>query len=382
MTSVTYHYNKSWDNAFDLSYNTAQTLIIIFGSSTLSTIESALIELSSAFPLASIVGASTAGEIYQDELYDESLSVVMMQFSSSTVKVVSEQLSEENDSFSIGQNLAKNLDDAQLKALFVLSDGLQANGSKLTEGIASVLSTNVVVTGGLAGDGDRFEHTWTLVEGQAREGYVTAVGLYGDALHVSHGSKGGWDSLGVERVITRSTDNILYELDGQPALEVYKKYLGDKASGLPATGLLFPLEIKSTSNTEVSKVRTILAVNEEENSITFAGDVPKGSYVTLMKANYDRLINGAILAADEIDMQGHTEEDIVCLAISCVGRRLVLKQRVEEELEATLEVLPSQVKQVGFYSYGEISPLSSGQCDLHNQTMTLTLIWEENAPAT
>jgi len=159
-------------------------------------------------------------------------------------------------------------------------------------------------------------------------------------------------------------------------LEIYKKYLGDKAEGLPATGLLFPLELKAKHDSEESKVRTILAVNEEQNSITFAGDIPEGSHVTLMKANYNRLIDGASQAAENIDLCDYRDEDIACIAISCVGRRLVLKSRVEEELEAILDVLPPQTKQVGFYSYGEISPLASGKCDLHNQTMTLTVIWE------
>jgi hypothetical protein len=57
----------------------------------------------------------------------------------------------------------------------------------------------------------------------------------------------------------------------------------------------------------------------------------------------------------------------------------VLKQRIEEELEATLEAMPEKTSQIGFYSYGEISPLASGRCDLHNQTMTLTLLSELDA---
>jgi hypothetical protein len=59
-----------------------------------------------------------------------------------------------------------------------------------------------------------------------------------------------------------------------------------------------------------------------------------------------------------------------------VGRRLVLGSRTEEEIEATLEVLPKGTQQIGFYSYGEISPYTAGTCDLHNQTMTLTTLSE------
>lgn len=377
-----YTYKDRWDHPFDRTLNTKNTLIILFGSSKLDTIRSPLSELTDFFSNATIMGASTAGEIIQDELYDESLVAAVMHFESTKISAVYEPLQETCKANTVGKNIATKLFKDDLKAIFVLSDGLNINGSQLTEGIASIVGKDVVVTGGLAGDGDRFELTWIMVDGKPVDEYVSAVGLYGNDINVRHGSKGGWDSLGVERIVTKSKDNILYELDDQPALEIYQKYLGDQASGLPATGLLFPLELKETSDASESKVRTILAVNDKDGSITFAGDIPEGSFVTLMKANYDRLIDGANAAADAVKLDDYNDEDILSLAISCVGRRLVLKQRAEEELEATLDVLPKGVKQIGFYSYGEISPLSSGQCDLHNQTMTLTLVWEKDASAT
>src|SRR5262249_16881694 len=94
-------------------------------------------------------------------------------------------------------------------------------------------------------------------------------------------------------------------------------------------------------------------------------------------ANFDRLITGASDAALMTRKTGGTGESAkLGIAISCVGRRLVLGERTEEELEATAEVLPKHSVQVGFYSYGEISPYASGRCDLHNQTMTITVMGE------
>lgn len=372
-----YTYKDDWDHPFDIQLNTQQTLIIVFGTSNLDLIQSPLSQLTDFYSEAIIVGASTAGEIIHDELHDDSLVAAVIQFSTTKIRAVYLPLHEHHNAKEVGKNIADELLDTDLKAMFVLSDGLNINGSQLTEGIYSVVGKNIAVTGGLAGDGDRFAKTWTIVDGKPVEGYVSAIGFYGDAIELRHGSKGGWDSLGVQRIVTKSKDNILYKLDDHPALEIYKKYLGEQSSGLPATGLLFPLELKKTSDAQESKVRTILAVNEEDQSITFAGDIPEGSYVTLMKANYDRLIDGAHAAAENVILDGYEGEEVLSLAISCVGRRLVLKQRSEEELEATLEVLPRKVKQIGFYSYGEISPLSSGECDLHNQTMTLTLLWEK-----
>jgi hypothetical protein len=234
----------------------------------------------------------------------------------------------------------------------------------------------VVVTGGLAGDGDRFNRTWVIKDGKPQSDCISAVGLYGEKLHMGHGSKGGWDTFGPERVITRSEGNILYELDGKPALQLYKTYLGDRAAGLPATGLLFPLALRANADDEKSIVRTILAVDEEAQTLTFAGDVPQGSLAQLMKANFDRLVDGAKQAATMSLNSEVNGGPVLSIAISCVGRRLVLGQRTEAELEATLNVLPDNTQQIGFYSYGEISPFASGYCDLHNQTMTLTTISE------
>jgi hypothetical protein len=226
----------------------------------------------------------------------------------------------------------------------------------------------------LAGDGDRFEHTWVMVDGSPLEGRITAIGFYGDSVCFHHGSQGGWDIFGPERLITSSNGNVLYELDGRPALQLYKQYLGDLAEGLPATGLLFPLAIRQDPD-DRSLVRTILAVDEAEQSLTFAGDVPAGNRAQLMQANFDRLIGGAEQAAQQA--RNGDFGPVLSIAISCVGRRLVLGDRTEEEVEATVAGLPPGSHQVGFYSYGEISPYSDGTCDLHNQTMTLTTISEK-----
>ncbi len=379
MKLTTYSFNTAWDKPFDNDLNSDKSLVLVFASAKKTLIQKPLGEVVEHFCNATIIGASTAGEILQDELQGDSVVVAVMNFNSTRVKKISEPLSHTKHSFSSGAIIATELQENDLKAIFLLSDGLNVNGSQLTAGIASKISKDVVVTGGLAGDDDRFEKSWVIVDGEMRDNFITGVGLYGEDIHVSHGSKGGWDILGIERIVTKSKDNILYELDSQPALEIYKRYLGEQASKLPSSGLLFPLQLKANSDSTESKVRTILAVNEEDQSITFAGDVPEGSYVTLMKANFDRLIDGATNAAKNISLGNYKDEDILSIAISCIGRKLVLKQRVEEELEATLEVLPAKTKQIGFYSYGEISPLASGVCDLHNQTMTLTLIWESDA---
>lgn len=357
--------------------DSANTIVIVFGASDFIDNPHPISELLKSYPTSHIVGCSTAGEIFGTDVCDGSLSVGVLRFDHTSIASAVVPVQSAEASYAAGESLAKELTGPSLKSILVLSDGIHVNGSELVRGLNSTLSDSVIVTGGLAGDGEAFERTWVLHEGVPRSGFVSAVGFYGDKIKISHGSKGGWDIFGPERLVTRSDGNILYELDGKPALELYKSYLGDLASGLPATALLFPLALRANSSDQKSIVRTILAVDEDAQSMTFAGDIPHGHLAQLMRANFDRLIDGASEAALMTRNGQNGAKQTFSIAISCVGRRLVLGERTEEELEATLDVLPEGTQQIGFYSYGEISPYASGNCELHNQTMTLTTISEE-----
>lgn len=349
---------------------------MLFGSSSFIDSADPISEFIERYPQATVIGCSTAGEIFGTQIFDESLSAAIVRFDHTTVRVASAPAESSEDSFAAGETIARQLNDPTLKGVLVLSDGLRVNGSELVRGLNAVVSASVVVTGGLAGDGDRFRRTWVLQDRRPQTGFVTAVGLYGDRIRIGHGSKGGWDRFGPERLVTRSKGNVLFELDNRPALQLYKEYLGDRASGLPATGLLFPLSLRASLTDPKSLVRTILAVNEDDQSLTFAGDIPEGSFAQLMEANFDRLVQGASGAASSTRWPTDDTGSTLAIAISCVGRRLVLGGRTEEEIEATADVLPKGTQQVGFYSYGETSPYAVGTCDLHNQTMTLTTLSE------
>ncbi len=243
-------------------------------------------------------------------------------------------------------------------------------------GLLAGLPAEIPVSGGLAGDGPRFERTWVLEAGRPAAARATAVGLYG-GVEVRRGSRGGWDIFGPERIVTRSEGNVLYELDGRPALQLYKEYLGERAAELPAAALRFPLALRPPDSDAAPVVRTILGVDEARQSMRFAGDVPQGFRAQLMRANFDRLVEGAAAAARLTRGAAASDGALLALAISCVGRRLVLGGRAEEEVEATLESFPEGAVQLGFYSYGEIAPSGLVGCELHNQTMTLTTIRED-----
>ncbi|MDH4078335.1 MAG: FIST C-terminal domain-containing protein [Nitrospira sp.] len=369
-------HKKGWSVKSRPRIDSRQTLVVVFGSTSLLDAPGPMNELLEEYSESVIVGCSTAGEIFGTQIFDESLSAAIAKFEHTNLRVASAPVRSADDSFKAGQQIAQQLKDSTLRGILVLSDGLSVNGSELVRGLNSTMLPSVVVTGGLAGDGNRFQRTWVLQDRRPQPGWVTAVGFYGNHVRIGHGSKGGWDLFGPERRVTKSKGNVLFELDGRPALQLYKEYLGDRAAGLPATGLLFPLALRADQSDSKSLVRTILAVNEEDQSLTFAGDISEGSLAQLMKANFDRLVQGASEAATTTKLSADGESCTLAIAISCVGRRLVLGERTEEETEATLEVLPKGTQQIGFYSYGEISPYATGTCDLHNQTMTLTTLSE------
>ena len=361
-------------------------LVLVFGATAALQDRQAVEPLQRSYPAAYILGCSTAGEICGTQVSDDSLVATAVHFEHTHLRTAQVSLGASPDSRQAGETLAQLLPhtvageagepDQKLAHVLLLSDGLSVNGSELVRGLAGHLPEDVTVTGGLAGDGARFGETLVFNSAVPQKGAIAAVGLYGNRLKVGFGSLGGWDPFGPERLVTRSKGNVLLELDGRPALALYKQYLGEHAKGLPATGLLFPLSVR-TRDGETPLVRTILAVDEQQQSMTFAGDVPEGARARLTKANFDRLVDGAVGAAQASLRGAGSAAPELALLISCVGRKLVLKQRVEEEVEGVRDVLGEQAVLTGFYSYGEIAPFAQGQrSELHNQTMTITTFAE------
>jgi hypothetical protein len=354
-------------------------LVLVFGASDIVKEQKTFDDIKNIYSQSHIITMSTAGEIFDTSVSDGTLSLNAIYFEKTELHFSEVDISNPEESEVAGKKLAEGLPKEKLVHVMVFSDGLKVNGTGLAKGLRENLPSNVAVTGGLVGDGADFKHTYVGLDKVATEGKIIAVGFYGDSLSVSYGSMGGWDVFGPERVITKSKNNVLYELDGKPALEIYKTYLGDKSKELPASGLLFPLNLRlPASDGEVQVVRTLLAVDEKEQSLTFAGSMPEGVKAQLMKANFERLVNGASGAASMIIKETGAKADLAVL-ISCVGRKLVLKERIEEETEAIREVFGPDTTLAGFYSYGEISPLTptANQCQLHNQTMTITTFSEK-----
>ncbi len=374
-TSLAWTDATGWQTAGAVGATRAQ-LVLYFGQgSLLEDPAGPLRDLRLRYPHARLAGCSTSGEIFGGSVRVGSVTALAVEFQHSSVRTEAVTVGGPADSFAAAAELGRRLAGPDLRHVFLLSDGLAVNGTALTEGIRAALP-GVSVTGGLAGDGPHFRRTVVGLDGDVGPNRVVAVGFYGARLRVAADSAGGWDPFGPRRLITRSEGNVLFELDGQPALPLYKRYLGERAAGLPATGLLFPLSLLADRDADCGLIRTILAVDESRQSLTFAGDLPQGRYVRLMRAGGDALIGGAGQAAERLGVPAPAAG--FALLVSCVGRKLVLGQRIDEEVEAVRLAVGSDTPALGFYSYGEIGPNGDfARCELHNQTMTVTVFSED-----
>lgn len=354
----------------------AADLVFVFGSREQMESTDRFDELRTAYPEAALFGCSTGGEIQNARVFENTVVTTAVAFEEAEARTAHVVLDDGTGSADAGKRIAESLRAPDLNHVFVLSDGVHVNGSELIRGVTKNVPERVTVTGGLAADGDRFERTPLWLDGLLEVPSIIGLGLYGDRLMVGHGSLGGWDPFGPDRRITRSDGNVLYELDNQSALDLYKKYLGSHAEKLPASGLRFPLAIRVPDESH-EIVRTVIGIDEGAKSITFAGDVPEGAYARFMKANNERLIDGAVGAAQSSRTQMKDTPIELAILVSCIGRKQVLQQRIEEEVEHASRELGTAAGRIGFYSYGEISPVhDTTQCELHNQTMTITTLAE------
>jgi hypothetical protein len=346
-------------------------LVLGFGGKDIISSQPLFEELKSTFPEADIVLCSTAGEIINNRVNDNSVSIAAIELEKTSIKPVTVNIRDYGSSYEAGKALIRLINFTNLSYILVISDGSNVNGSELVRGINELVNNRVPVTGGLAGDGTNFQSTVVGLNEKPSSGNIVAIPFYGQHFVVSHASMGGWDIFGPERTVTKSVANQLFEIEGQKALDLYKTYLGPYADELPGSALLFPLGVKINEEDEPI-VRTILSIDQETGSMVFAGDVPNGSKVRFMKANFDKLVDAATHAAGQA-FQKLPSAPQLALLISCVGRKVILGKRTEEEVEAVADTFGNQTLLTGFYSYGEISPFNDhAKCELHNQTMTIT----------
>ena len=358
-------------------------LFICFFQKNRDLFQKKLDQLATTFSNAIFCGASGAGEISGDEITDDQMIINIIQFSNpGDFNQFEIDLDRPCDSAKTGQLIAKNLNTFKASGAILFSDGLNVDGALIVDHINKNLQNSVQIIGGLAGDGSDFKETFVLSRQKIQSNKVTVV-AFKDSIKMAAIAHGGWERFGLKYTITKSEANVVYEIDNKPALDFYKEYLGKEAEKLPASGLHFPLMVFPKSETEEPVVRTLLAVDQEKKSLTFAGSILQGSVIDLMKSSSKSLIHSTDLNIEYLNFAlGHgkvfnkPEQVLFSLIVSCVGRRLTLGIKTEEELLGYKEMKSKNIFQSGFYSYGEISSNEKQTCSFHNQTLTQALIWE------
>jgi hypothetical protein len=350
-------------------------LVFCFGDKKMFLNTGGYAQLGQLYPGATIIATTTSGEINNIEIDEDSMVATAVQFSDTNIVPAKVNIKNFSNSIDAGKALIKKLNPDGLRFVFVLSDGELVNGDDLVTGMNEILPKEIPIAGGLAGDGIEFKNTLVGLNDDLCEGNIVAIGFYGEKLQIQFGTKGGWSKFGPTRTITKAEKNVLFEIDGNNALDLYKTYLGDYAEKLPASALLFPLAIQEENGEEV--VRTILKIDVQNKSMTFAGNLPIGSKVRFMKTTLDNLVNAASDAALMCTTNMPGKEEKLSILISCVGRKIIFGKRIDEEFDAVRESLGNDTVITGFYSYGEIAPFSTfHKCQLHNQTMTITTLSE------
>jgi len=322
-------------------------------------------------------GCSTAGEITKKGRFENTVVIQGLSWehsdSHAVVKVSPNRkpVSDLTDAFALAQQLPK----VGLKAVLVFAPSANADAPSIVHGIKRAVGENVVVSGGLAGDGAQFESSAVYANGVLHSDGLVIVGIYGEAMSMVHGSAGGWRAFGGERTITSARNNWVDTIDNRPALEVYKEALGENAQYLPDNGLKFPFGIMTDSCEKDGLIRAVLSIDEAAGAIELAGDIQDEKRIKFMRATSAELVHGAQQAAEKIQTAVTSSSLIFC--ISCVGRKLIMGEAVDDEIVAVQETLQSSDNLVGFYSHGEIGPFfSKKDCQVHNQTMTVTVLSE------
>lgn len=353
-----------WDTPPDPRLDSPDTLVLVFGP-----VGRAPAALAKALPRSVFASAASHTVAHAQQSIDEALVVCVARFDHTRLRRVHATLGPTLNARTAGQQLALALCDTPgLSGVLVLADGLEVNGPDLVRGLTSVLPDGLPIAGGMGA-----ENT-----GQAS---VCAIGLYGPRLRMARSCRGGSIGFGQRRLVTRAQGHTVETIDNQPALQLYRQYLGRYASGLPEAASHFPLTVFRQAGDAHGVIRYVLGIDPQRQTIDVAGDIPAGSLVQLSRAGRSELLEGACQAAQALHAELPGDQPVLALVVSCVGRRHVLGEQTADELEPVAAVLPAGSALAGFYSFGEISSNPGQRCDMHNMTLTLAALWETDTQA-
>jgi hypothetical protein len=323
-----------------------------------------------------LVGCSSYGEINSEEAVAGTATAMGLIFEGIAFETFA--VEGGRDGFSVGKTLGEQVQAFAPTLLMVFPDGLRMNSTQFLLGLQSVLGREFPIIGGISADDGSFSQTYEYSDRRAFSWGAVAVALKGP-IEVVTAAKSGWVPIGTTRTCTKVEDgNVLLELDGKPALSFYKDYLGYRASEMPMVAVEFPIGVvggvpgtQRMPDGDILLMRAIKGVDEARQAIVFGGDVPEGAEIRMTRAIKDDVIQGAIAATAQVKSQ--QEDPGVALIFNCMARKIVLGSRYKDELKEPMKQLGPGVPKIGFYTYGELSPVQ-GVTMHHDETFTLALL--------
>lgn len=347
-------------------------LVFVFGSVGILETPNFYSVLKDSFPNAHICGASCGSSILSESLVSDQCTILAIQFKAAQVRNLKVKISDRHDVDGVIHEIHKHFPLNNLKGLCILVDGFAINSGGLISNLTKKFPS-VPIFGGLASDGDAMITSCVMNNGIGEKGIISVSGFYGESLSISTALAGGWQRFGPERLITKSHDNILEEIDGKKAVQLYKEHLQKEHLNLPHDGLMLPLSVYPKDHPELGKTRSVIGITDDEKALVFAGDVPKGHQARFMTSSIQSLCRGAEEAVATLKPNG----DGFAIAFSCIGHHMFLSSMTEDELDVLTGCLGPNIPLVGFYSNGEICPIGGKhESALHNQTTAIALITE------
>jgi len=320
-----------------------------------------------------VFGASTCGEICFDGsnegIYEGSVAVTLVELNPEAFAGI---LIDGNglNSLDLGKAVAawgKKL--FQKPAFLIAVSGLTANGQEVVEGVLETAGQNTFMFGGLAGDDAHFIETFVFNHDLINKNGAVAIAFDTDLVKLRGLATSGWVSIGSDKVVTKAIGNVVYTIDNEPALKVYKEHLNISDDDLPEIGIEYPLLVKK-DNREV--LRAVTGIDKEQQSLVFAGTVPQDAIVTFSTSPGFEIIEHTIKDIKQF-FKDSDKADLMLL-FSCMSRHRALGPVITEEIaEASHQAgLPI----TGFFTYGEIGNNGPARCDFYNETFTLAVISE------
>ena len=364
--SNTSELNKFIKNNQDLKKSTSILVQIFSGILNKNILEKLSSSILKNLPNANIIGATTDGEIVENKVTTNKIIISFSIFEKSTINNTMIRCEDIKESYNSGVNIVNKLITKNTKVLILFADGLHINADELLKGVSSSISSEVIISGGLAGDNATFSGTYLINQNKVFNKGVVGISINSDDLIATNDYSFAWQTIGKSFIVNKSFKNIVYEIDGMTPTQLYKKYLGEDVSKLlPGIGIEFPLIIQ---NKGVDIARAVLSVNDD-GSLVFAGNIEEGSIVKFGVGDANIIINDSVELSKNISKK--PSESI--FIYSCMARRHFLDSNASSDIQYYSKITNTS----GFFTYGEFYS-NKNNINLLNETLTVLSLSETN----